>query len=465
MRRYLRVAVVEDDAILLNILVKTLVGRGFDAAGYENGLSFLDAIEAGETFDAAVLDVRLPDRDGVKLLERLGHDIPTCRVVMMTAYRTFDSVLESLRLGAVEFLLKPVTANEVADAVERSLSMRRESDGISEPATAFSVAPAGEGGGLAEVMGPSAAIGSIQEFVLKAAPSEVPVLLMGETGTGKEVVARAIHKASDRHEREMVTLNCGAIPESLMEAELFGHERGSFTGAHETRTGLMQVASGSTLFLDEVGELPLNSQVKLLRSLQDGSIRRVGASRNIPVDIRIIAATNRDLESDIAAGRFRRDLFYRLSVLRLRIPPLRERREDIPCLVERFLSIYAPGAAADRPRFSSRAMHALQRYPWPGNVRELENEVARTVTLVEGDTIELGDLSEEIRAAQELRGAGSLRAALDMQERRMIISCLEQVAWNKTEAARLLGMSRQNLYQRLEHHNIPRRPPPSGHDS
>jgi len=209
--------------------------------------------------------------------------------------------------------------------------------------------------------------------------------------------------------------------------------------------------------VDEVGELPPGSQVKLLRALQEGSIRRVGSTRNVPVDFRVIAATNRDLEQEIEGGTFRRDLYYRLSVLRLRIPPLRERKEDIPYLAERFLSMFAGGETGSQ-RLSRRVIKALRRYPWPGNVRELENEIARIATMADGESIELNDLSEEIRAAQELRGAGSLRAALDMQERRMIIACLEQVDWNKSEAARLPGMSRQNLYQRLEYHAIPQRP-------
>jgi DNA-binding NtrC family response regulator len=376
---------------------------------------------------------------------------------MMTAYRTYESILESLRLGAVEFLLKPVTPSEVADAVTRSLAMRRGTDGISESPAPFTIDRGAGTGRLAKLMGPGPAVKEMEAFVRKVAPSTAPVLLSGETGTGKEIVARAIHDASPRGSREMVTVNCGAIPENLVEAELFGHERGSFTGAHESRAGLLEVANGSTMFLDEVGELPAGSQVKLLRALQEGSIRRIGSAQNMPVDIRIVAATNRDPEREIEKGNFRRDLYYRLSVLRLRVPPLRERREDVLHLVERFLTLYAP-EDAESPRLSRRAMKALRRYPWPGNVRELENEIARVVTMAESESIELHDLSEEIRAAQEIRGAGSLKVALDMQERRMIIACLDQVEWNKTEAARLLGMSRQNLYQRLEYHEIPKRP-------
>jgi two-component system response regulator HydG len=453
-----RVAVVEDDPILLDILVRSMLGAGFDPVGYSDGAQFRTALEAGETPEVAVVDIRLPGTDGLELLRRLGEILPACRVIMVTAYKSFDSVLESLRLGATEFLLKPVTATEVVDAVQRSLRIRRLSGGVHEEVAAFAEQTDTDATGLSQIMGNSPAVSDMEAFVRKAGPADVPVLLSGETGTGKEVVARAIHAASSRGNRQMVVVNCGAIPEDLVEAELFGHLRGSFTGAHANRIGLMEAAHGSTLFLDEVGELPLKSQVKLLRSLQDGELRRVGDSRSIPVNIRVLAATNRNLDDDVGAGRFRQDLFYRLSVLRLHVPSLRDRREDIPYLVERFLGRYGRDRQSPGLEFSPGALRALQKYPWPGNVRELENEIARAVTLAEGDTIDLDDLSEDVRAVQALKGAGSLKVAMDRQERRMILSCLEQVGWNKTEAARILGMSRQNLYQRLEYHGIPRQP-------
>ncbi|MFC1628107.1 sigma-54-dependent transcriptional regulator [Gemmatimonadota bacterium] len=455
MTRIPRVAVVEDEQVLLNILSGTLTDRGFDVALFGDGESFLNAIEAGETPDVAVLDIRLPGADGVTLLKRLREDIPACRVVMMTAFSSIEAMLDSLRQGAVEFLLKPVTASEVADAVEQSLWKRRSGDRVSETVAEFDVGTTD----LQKVMGTSEAVREIETFVLKAGQVDVPVLITGETGTGKEVVARAIHDSGSRSRHAMITLNCGAIPEPLIESELFGHVRGTFTGAVSDRSGLFEEAHGSTLFLDEIGDLPLASQVKLLRVLQEGMIRRLGARSDQKVDVRIIAATNLDLAAEVAAGTFRKDLFYRLSVLRLRVPTLRERREDIPHLVDRFMSTYS---RREGVVLSRRALKALSSYPWPGNVRELENEVARAVTLTDRERIEYNDLSEEMRTPSQLRGAGSLKVFMETKERQIIVACLEKTEWNKTETARILGMSRQNLYQRMEHHGIPLTPLTNG---
>ncbi len=453
-----RLAIVEDDPVLLDIISSTLMDRGFDVAPFSDGNRFLEAIEGGETPDVAILDVRLPGADGVELLRRLREDIPACRVIMMTAFNSVDTMLDSLRQGAVEYLMKPVTAAEVADAVEQSLRKHRSGDRVSEPVVEFQ----SEATDLQRVMGGSQAVQEVEIFIGKAGPVDVPVLITGETGTGKEIVARAIHQAGSRGRKPMVTLNCGAIPEPLIESELFGHLRGTFTGAGSDRHGLIEEADGSTLFLDEIGELPLASQVKLLRVFQDGTIRRLGERVDRRVDVRIIAATNRELEAEVAIGAFRQDLYYRLSVLRLRVPTLRERREDIPHLVDRFIAIYSRGS--DRV-ISKRALRALASHPWPGNVRELENEVARAVTLAEGERIELDDLSDEIRTPSQLRRAGSLKAALESKERQIIVASLQRTDWNKTETARILGMSRQNLYQRMEFHGIPLSPlTPPGDD-
>ncbi|MFC1499880.1 sigma-54-dependent transcriptional regulator [Candidatus Zixiibacteriota bacterium] len=451
MKQSPRIAVVEDDPVLLDILAGTLTDRGFDVAVFNDGESFLNALEAGETPDVAVLDIRLPGADGITLLKHLREDIPACRVVMMTAFSSIDTMLDSLRQGAVEFLLKPVSAAEVADAVEQSLWKRRSGDSVSEAVAEFDVCTTD----LQQIMGASEAVRDMEAFVQKAGQVDVPVLVTGETGTGKEVVARAIHEAGSRSSRTMITLNCGAIPEPLIESELFGHVRGTFTGAISDRHGLFEEADGSTLFLDEIGDLPLASQVKLLRVLQEGLVRRLGGRSDQKVDVRIIAATNRDLESEVSAGTFRKDLFYRLSVLRLRVPTLRERREDIPHLISRFISTYSH---REELVLSKRALKALSAYPWPGNVRELENEVARAVTLTEGERIEYSDLSEEMRSPAQLRGTGSLKAALETKERQIIVASLQRTEWNKTETARILGMSRQNLYQRMEHHGIPLTP-------
>jgi two-component system response regulator PilR (NtrC family) len=448
------VAVVEDDPVLLDILTRSLGRRGLDIAAFPDAEAFLAALEGGASPEVAVVDVRLPGEDGLAVLRRLTADVPTCRVVMMTAYRSYESLLDALRGGAVEFLMKPVSPTEVWEAVMRALERRRSSDRVEESPPGFVTAE--HSAELAVWMGDSPAVVALAGLVRKAACSEVPVLITGETGTGKELVARAIHGSGPRAGRTLVAVNCAAIPEGLVESELFGHLRGSFTGAGEDRAGLIESADGSTLFLDEVGDLPATSQVKLLRVLQDRQVRRIGARSARSVDVRVIAATNRDLEAEVAVNRFRRDLYYRLGVLRIRVPPLRERRSDIPFLVGRFLELYARSEAQGPPTFAPRAYRALQRYSWPGNVRELENEVARAVTLAEGGIIDLSDLSPEVRAAQALQKQGGLRSALEQEERRMILAVLEQTGWNKTEAALRLGMSRQNLYQRMAHHRIPR---------
>lgn len=450
-----RVALVDDDPVLLEIIKKTLTNRGFDVAPFADGTSFLNAIEAGETPDVAILDIRLPGHNGIELLKRLHEDIPACRVVMMTAFKSMDSMLDSLRYGAVEYLMKPLTAGEVADAVEQSLLKRRRIDQVSEGTPSFAVETLVEDSELSRIMGPSREVAEIEEFVLKVARSDVPVLITGETGTGKEVVAKAIHSASHRSVRKMMSINCGAIPEQLIESELFGHLKGAFTDAINDKQGFFESAHKSTLFLDEVAELPQASQVKLLRVLQEGEVRRIGSNTTKEVDVRVIAATNSDLEEAIAEGRFRQDLFYRLNVLKLKIPPLRQRREDIPHLLNRFLEIYSDGREGGPVELNRRALGALKLYPWPGNVRELENEVARIVTLTDSNIIDLKNLSEEVRAAQQVRGAGSLKVVMDIKERQLILSALKLTNWNKTEAARILGMSRQNLYQRLQYHSIP----------
>ena len=456
-----RVALVDDDSVLLEIIRKTLTNRGFDVAPFSDGTSFLNAIEAGETPDVAVLDIRLPGHNGIELLKRLREDIPACRVIMMTAFKSMDSMLDSLRHGAVEYLMKPLTAGEVADAVEQCLLKKRRMDQVSEGTPTFAVETSAEDSELSIIMGPSREVADIEVFVLKAARCDVSVIITGDTGTGKEVVAKAIHSASQRSARKMMSLNCGAIHEQLIESELFGHMKGAFTGAINDKQGFFESAHRSTLFLDEVAELPQASQVKLLRVLQEGEVRKLGSNITNDVDVRVIAATNSDLEEAVAEGRFRMDLFYRLNVLKLKIPSLRQRKEDIPHLLARFLNIYNEGREGGPAEFNRRALRALKLYPWPGNVRELENEVARVVTLTDSNTIELKDLSEEVRAAQQVRGAGSLKVVMDIKERQLILSALELTNWNKTEAAQILGMSRQNLYQRLKYHSIPSRLPDS----
>jgi two-component system response regulator PilR (NtrC family) len=403
--------------------------------------------------DLVITDLRLGRESGLDVLRTAKEVAPATEVIMVTAYATAENAVQAMKLGAYDYLLKPFKVEELRLVVGKALERRallaenrvlRHQLGPKAPRDP-------------EILGRSAAIEEIRALVARVAPAPTTVLLLGESGTGKEVVARAIHRAGPRHDQPFVAVNCGAIPEGLIESELFGHEKGSFTGAAERKQGLFEVAGSGTLFLDEVGELPLQLQVKLLRAVQERRIRRVGGSSDHPFAARILAATNRDLAADVRAGRFREDLFYRLNVIQVRLPPLRERREDIPIFVEQNRQRFAMELGRPDLRFSPEAERLLCAYDYPGNVRELANVVERAMTLAEGSLIRPAELPPALRgtsvepsAPAELPQDGlDLQAHLDRIERAVLEQALLRAGGVKTEAARLLSLTFRSLRYRL----------------
>ena len=393
-----RVLVVDDEPPQLEILRLILGSEGYEVATAASGKSALGALRR-QGFDVVLTDLKMPDHSGISLLEEILREQPGACVVLMTAHGTIDSAVEAMRKGAFDYLTKPldreVVLLAVSRAVERTrllsenLQLREELRGRFR---------------LENIVGAHGSMEEVFRVVHKVARSASTVLIYGESGTGKELVARAIHVASERRDRPFLAVNVGALPESILEAELFGYEKGAFTGADARKVGLFEQASGSTLFLDEIGELKRDLQVKLLRVLQEREVLRVGGTEPVAVDVRVVAATNRDLEHEVKQGRFREDLFYRLNVIPLRLPPLRERRTDVPLLVEHFLVKHAePGRTR---RIELDALEALVAYAWPGNVRELESVVERTLLLADGDLIRLADLPAAVRLRAGLGAAG-----------------------------------------------------------
>ncbi|HEY6924860.1 MAG TPA: sigma-54 dependent transcriptional regulator [Steroidobacteraceae bacterium] len=442
------VLVVEDDTELRDLLVEVLVEAGYEATGFAAAHAVLRELESGQAADLVVTDLVMPGMRGQELLQKLRARWPELNVIVITAFGSIDSAIELVKAGAYEYLTKPLATDELLLAVDRALEesrLRREAARLS---TSGVLPPRG-------FVAASRPMQELFRLMSRAARSRQLVLITGESGTGKELVARALHDASGR--RPFVPVSCGALPENLLESELFGHEKGAFTGAEGSKAGLFEAAQRGTLFLDEIGELPSSLQPKLLRALDQGEIRRVGATEARSLDVRVIAATNRDLEDEVDAGRFRRDLFWRLNVLHLDVPPLRQRPADIPLLAEHFLSL----ARTEREdghlapsRISPEAMGLLTTYPWPGNARELRNVIQRATVLSRTEDIRSEDLPRNIRqagqAAAVIHDASRTQLPLRDVERMYILEVLRQVGGNKTRAAELLGLDRKTLYRKLE---------------
>ncbi len=440
----MKILVVDDEQLQRETLKGFLEKKGYQvycAAGGEDALRIFREYP----IPLVLLDHKMPDMNGDELLRRLKDINPFVHAIMITAYGAVDTAVKVMQLGAEDFLEKPVDLLDLLakiENIEQQVATEEDVTAITETIDNSKVLPL-------QVIGDSQAMRQLLSTVRRVSQTPWTVLIRGETGTGKELIARLIHLLSSRSTSPFVEVNCAAIPENLFESELFGHEKGAFTGASGRRKGRFELAQSGTLFLDEVGELPLTLQAKLLRALQEKKISRVGSEVDIAVDVRVIAATNRDLRQFVADGKFREDLYYRLNVLEIEIPPLKERREDIPLLIDFFLERYSL-----RPiRFDPDALSTLVKYSFPGNVRELEHIIQRTVTMARGPVIRMSDLPTEIRY-QKVSELGNLADRLDAMEREMILAALEKNEWVQTRAADSLGISERVLRYKMGKHSI-----------
>jgi DNA-binding NtrC family response regulator len=459
-----RILIADDKASMREMLTQAMEAKGFDVVAVPDGNAALEQAEAG--VDLVITDLRMPGKDGVEVLGGVKRISPETEVIVMTAFGTVENAVEAMRLGAFDYILKPFSIDELELKVDRALDRGRlasEVQYLKEEDARRTGPMIGEG----EVMR------AVQKLIDKVAASASPVLVLGESGTGKELVAREIHRRSARSGGPFVAVNCAALSEGVLESELFGHEKGAFTGAMTGRKGRFELADGGTLFLDEIGELPAAVQVKLLRVLQDTEFERVGGNKSIRVDTRIVAATHKDLKKAIPKGEFREDLYYRLNVISIELPPLRDRREDIPALAEHFLARYARELAKPA-RLSAEVLDRLIHYRWPGNIRELQNVLERAVVLCEGEQLTVADLPREIlepagtpapepvpaAALVEATEPGSpehptdLTARLDALEKAIILEALQKFRWNQTKVAAALGLKRSSLQYKMKKHGL-----------
>jgi DNA-binding NtrC family response regulator len=443
MNEKIRLAVIDDEPLVRERLKQVFRRSGYEIETFEAGKPALDRM-AREPFHLVLTDIRLPDIDGMEILKHIKKDHPATQVILITGYATLDQAVEAVKKGAFYYLAKPFTPDQVRAVVKRAEELLRLSlENRLLRAEAFKKIQA-EG-----IIGISPKIKELLSAVAKVSEIDCNVLIQGESGTGKELVARAIHLNSTRASGPFVVFNCGGFAEELIANELFGHEKGAFTGADSIKIGLMEAAQKGTLFMDEIGEMPMTMQVKLLRAIQEKKILRLGSTKAIDLDIRIISATNRELEKEVELGRFRQDLFYRLKVVLIKVPPLRERKEDIPLLLNHFLQKYNLAYKKKVQGFSRETLETLMNYSFPGNVRELEHIVAGAVALSEGDLILPPDLPEDLRRFEVETYASTQWPSWEETEKEYIRRVLENTQYNKVEAARILGISRTTLWRKI----------------
>ena len=437
--------VVDDDQEFREILGSRFARHGFEIQLAANGEEALNLAQR-RSFDVAIFDMMMPGMSGLELLTRFKESHPECEIILLTGQGSIETAVEAMKLGAYDYLQKPFPLKELEEVATKASERRhlRKENSQLKALLAHVKAPS-------EMVGQSPSMQEVFRLIQRAGPSDKAVLILGESGTGKELVARALHRASRRADKPMVVINCAALPETLLESELFGHEKGAFTGAVNAKPGLFEVADGGTLFIDEIGELPGSLQAKLLRVLEDGSLRRIGSIQERRVNVRLLAATNRDLAKEVEAKRFREDLFYRINVMTLQLPPLRERKGDIGLLVDHFLG---PGWEIE-----PAALQAINQYAWPGNVRQLINALERAKILADSELIRFHDLPKEVLAPPDPARNGQapvleLTDDLATIQRSKVVEVLKRESGNKSKAARALGIDRRKLYRLLERYAI-----------
>jgi DNA-binding NtrC family response regulator len=438
-----RILIVDDEPVVRNSLSEWFSGEGYDTKALPDGKTALETVQR-EGWDLALLDIKMPGMDGMELQRRLRDADPDLIVLMMTGFGTVDTAVQALKNGAYDYLTKPVDPDELSVTVEKALEHRRtRQENLQLRESLEEVFPS------TALIGKSAGMKRVVELVEMVAPTPATVLITGESGTGKEIVARAIHASSSRRSAPMVVIHCGALTETLLESELFGHEKGAFTGAQMRKKGKFEMADGGTVFLDEIADISLKTQTDLLRVLQEREIVRVGGSQTFKVDFRCIAASNRDLRALVEAGTFRPDLFYRLNVVSINLPPLRERRDDIPLLLDHFLQKFSRAMNRPVPEISPEALKLLLHYEWPGNVRELENAVERALVIRRGQRIEAADFPFQMSEPARANGR-----SLDEVERAHVEHVVKETGGNLSQAARILHIDRTTLYNKLRKYHL-----------
>ena len=446
-----KILVVDDEESIRKSLKMILEYEGYQVYEAGDGYSALDLIDEIFDIDLVLLDIKLPGMDGIEVLSEIKKKPYSPEVIMISGHGTIKVAVEATKLGAFDFLEKPLQRERVLLSVRNALNhsrLREENIDLRRKTEK-----------KYEIIGEHPLMKKLWEQILKAAPSNATVLIYGESGTGKELIARAIHKHSLRAKEKFVQVNCAAIPEELIESELFGHEKGAFTGATERKIGKFELADHGTIFLDEVGDMSLKTQSKVLRVLEEGEVQRVGSSQIIKVDVRVIAATNKNLQEEIKKGKFREDLYYRLNVIPIYSPPLRERKEDIPLLINYFIKNYCEENNIKPKKFSEKAIEVMMKYPWKGNVRELKNVVERLLIMSEKDIIDVEDLPEYIRGDSsvyfpDIKNVRSLKEFKELAEKKFILAKLKENNWNISKTARIIGTPRSNLYKKLEQYGI-----------
>jgi two-component system, NtrC family, nitrogen regulation response regulator NtrX len=447
-----RILVIDDEAAIRDSLRMILEYEGYEFLGAATGQDGLVMVDR-ENPDLVFLDIKMPGMDGLEVLQRIKAANETVPVVMISGHATVTTAVDATKLGALDFIEKPLASERVLVTIRNAMDRSRLADENRSLKRVVEVRH--------QIVGESPHLKKVMDAIRRAAPTNATVLITGESGVGKELVARAIHRNSLRSRERFVQVNCAAIPDDLIESELFGHEKGSFTGATEKQIGKFEQADKGTIFLDEVGDMSLKTQAKVLRVLQEGEVERLGSARTIKVDVRVIAATNKNLEEEIEKGTFREDLYFRLAVIPIYVPPLRERKDDIPLLVRHFADLFARDNNFRPKRVTPAAMDVLQRHRWKGNIRELRNTVERLIIMTPADSIDLPDLPESIRVDGPSRGpdnetvrAGTLREHKEVSERAFLVQKLRETGWNISKTAELIDTPRSNLYKKLEQYNI-----------